>query len=195
MNETILIICLIAGGALIYVLTSKQKTGKIERAIAYEIAAQAILDNCSGLEMIDRAILIRAHNGGDFTKVYSPKYITVLHEGTSSTATQLKSVFQCYPLDQEYKKIILTLMSDKTILIESAKEESGFLKRRFEMDGINSAYISLIQATANSIYYCSFESKKPINDFLIDPSYSQIEALANKLRLLHRSAKRAGLID
>lgn len=194
----IALISLVCGGAgyiLIgqfrYLISKK----KLNSVLAFEIAAQSVLDQAIQLPMIDRALILKAHNGGKMEFAYSFRYISVLYEGASQTTSVIKNAYQSYPMDKAYKLFINKLITDKQVFYQTRTEDVGMLQRAYNHDEIETANMYILALTKDAVYFCSFSSKLKPGGFLNSPDYVIMEQLANKLMQLHRTAKKANLFE
>lgn len=185
----------IAGIMLYNAVTYKASRRQLKTTLAYEIACQALLDQATGFEQVDRALIVKIHNGGKMSQMYSMRFVTVLYEGRTSTTGEAKSNYQSYPMDDAYKRFMQKLLDDKVYLFQTMSEEYGMLRNAYDRERIKTSRIFKLARTKHAIYIASFSSKSPPGEYTAHHNYHDVGLIAEKLKQLHRTAIKAKVLE
>jgi hypothetical protein len=143
-----LIVALISGafvaGIIAHIINMRiRRKLRVGRVTEFEITTQNLIESTVHRTLADRALIIKLHNGG---KIFAgvQKYITVLQEYNSENLRSVRDDFQNYKVDAAYMQMINTVISEGLFIQEVNKLPEGFLKRRYEYEGIKSTVIYYI---------------------------------------------------
>jgi len=171
-------------------IRKKLRVGEIAKL---EVDIQNILDNAVFRTLADRALLIKLHNGG-LLLAGVPKYITILQESNSDNLKSVKKDFQQFKVDPSYMQMIDTLVREGIYIQEVVRMPEGFLKRRYEYEGIKATVIFSIAQTKNGFYYGSISTTKSFADFIGSHEYAALESIVNTIRNKYKKAKKLKLL-
>lgn len=131
--------------------TFVNKSGKVIKKISL------MYDNLRNMMSngnIESAIIFCAHNGGKRMRVYSPAYISCLHQDYLSPMESVKNGLQRVPLDRVGAEILSRLIDNKKVDIETDNLEQGSLFRSmFESEGIRRGQLFYLKETKSFFYF------------------------------------------
>jgi hypothetical protein len=193
-----LIVALISGafvaGIIAHIINMRiRRKLRVGRVTEFEITTQNLIESTVHRTLADRALIIKLHNGG---KIFAgvQKYITVLQEYNSENLRSVRDDFQNYKVDAAYMQMINTIISEGLFIQEVNKLPEGFLKRRYEYEGIKSTVIYYINQTDHALYFGSFSTTKSFSDFVGSHEYSILESVISKIRNRYKQAKKEKIL-
>jgi len=153
-----------------------------------ELQARFGMDKIINDTLVDRALIIKVHNGGSKLFVGVSKYISIIEEAHSSKILPVISDFQKFPIDREYMEMIRRLLEDSIYVVNVSTMKESTLKRVYIKDGLKSSILYPLIGSELGFYFVSFSSTS--NDFeVLDSSeFSTIEIELNKIKLLYKKA-------
>lgn len=146
---------------------------------------------------VDRAILCKVHNGGGEISIGSTKKISVMVEPEGSLQPYMKETYTSYPLDREYKKVIIEMIEAKGTFVYSTIDQIrfGMLRRRTEADHIQSIMHYFIKETKTGVYFVFLGTTADPNELLGRPEHHNlIEEKIQAIRSLCNTAARKRLL-
>jgi len=155
---------------------------RVALVAALEVRINSLLTKIVSETPVDRAVVIKLHNGGSKLQTGITKYITVINERHNGNVMEVYRDFQHYPIDANYMLMIHRLVQDKLIIVDTKKMPEGLLKRRYNLDGIKSSIIFYIRETDGGLYYGSFSSTSTLEEITTDQAFARIENTIEKLR-------------
>lgn len=108
------------------------------------------------------AVLTESKNGGGIPTGGNPVYISIFDEANDSTMRSVKKDIQNMPTDMAYNKMLLRLLENGYVFLETDKMIDGFLKEFYLAEGIKCAYIYKVGTLNNRLYYISLRWKTAI---------------------------------
>lgn len=167
-------------------LTSRSQAALVANL---EIRTEMLLQEAIDGSVIERALILKLHNGGGKLYMGIPKYTTVLHERIVPDIRHSKPDFQYYPIDHEYMLLMQRILTEEVVVLITSEMPEEMLKRRYEADGITVSVVFTISETDAGLYYGSFSTRGDANEFLSNVNYSSIETFIHRLRLKFKEAK------
>lgn len=166
------------------------RRSQVAQVANLEIEAHVILQNIIYETPIDRALILKMHNGGG--KLYAGviKHISILDEDHTTSVGPIKDDIQHYPADTQYMHLAQMLVADKLVVLETESMTDGMLKRRQVHDNVKVSIIFFIAETEGGLYYGALDSTLPSSTILSDEVFSVLETKIHKLRRLYEEGKR-----
>lgn len=162
---------------------------RVAQVTAFDIECQSLLDKCIDIDLCDRALIIKMHNGGGRIVAGKSKYASVLFEAHSTNVIAVKKAFKNYELDTEYLQLMHNVQLSRKVIHETAKMPPSMLQRRYTLDGITTAIVPLFCETKGGLYYGSFSTVGPVDEFFSIDKYAALENIIERIAALHRHGR------
>ena len=149
----------------------------------------SILNTIKGETDSNRAIILKAENGGGRPNLGSHLKSSVLYEVFDSPLESVRKLWQNQPLDEEYIKILnkLIVTEDKKCVVEVSKLPKGsLLRENYEANNVKTSHVYEIAEREHSYLYLSINYLSNDNN----AHARDIErACVNQLRVLFNKNK------
>jgi hypothetical protein len=159
-----------------------------------EIEIQRILEDCVFKTFIDRALLLKLHNGGDKLSIGSKKYFSILHEAHTPRVQVVKDLFQEIETDPDYYELILYLSKIGKKFFKTKDLPNSLLKRRYQKDNIYGGIIVKVYDTKKGFYYASFVTTNKFDDLVQSEHYPLIEMDVLRLKKVFKKAAKLKIL-
>jgi hypothetical protein len=175
---TEIIVAFLTGGAFVAIINlfkwwierkdSKQKR-KITDVLGRIHDVYHILNVLLRETSADRAVILRAENGGDVPMVGKELYSSVVYEVFDGLGS-VKDRWQRQPLDEEYVRMLLQVAEKGHASVRTAKLKACPLKDLFEADSVGGAEVYKIKAKEGAFFYLAvhFKQEGPVNSSFRD---------------------------
>lgn len=163
-------------------------SNKIQQIMIMELKIEELLTEIIASTDAVRVVLVRAHNGGSEILLGADKKISILIEPEISLQPFTKNDYQCYPIDNHYKKLLVNSM-ERNFLFSSKKEiPPGMMQRKIDADDIAET-IHFRLGKSNESYYFLFVGARSTNQIIGDVrQFNYIELRVEKLRQIVENA-------
>lgn len=109
----------------------------------------------------DRVLVIRCHNGGNNPKIGKRLFASLLaYEYNRQTYPEGPQDFQNLPLENTYIRMLLKLLEEKHLQIETANLDDPQLRIIYEYERVKFSEIFKLGAKGGSLYYVSVATTK-----------------------------------
>jgi len=139
-----------------------------------------VMNSVLNSTQIQRILIFKVHNGGNFIRPSSGMYVSVIYEDYRSPFSSVKEKYQKIPIDREYAKMLLEVMENKKCTFETDKLRDGLLKDIYIADGVKKSVISLLKEEKKAIYFCSMATSQ-IGEFTMKEKLD-IDIAINKIK-------------
>lgn len=137
---------------------------------------------------IERFMILRAHNGGQDMKEFTPHYVSLVHEDFRHPIKSCKADYQKLDLDGEYIKLLknLYLKGAEGVSIRTSELEKGSLLRNiYEAEGVLSAKVFFVHHTRKEFILLSVASSRDTLEGYNEPKAKNAIFMAvNKIKRL-----------
>ena len=156
-----------------------------------DVEIEALLYKIEQETKVDRALVLKFHNGGP--KMFSgvAKYTSVITESHSPTLSSIKQLIQNFPVDRSFMNLLIKLNTDKQLAVDVNQLDEGSLKRRYIQDGCKTAMLVELVYTESGLYFLDLSGK---SDFILSEGFTKVEQLANRIRNIYQIAKKQQLL-
>lgn len=131
---------------------------------------------------VKRLLILKAHNGGGVIKPSGNLYVSVLYEDYKFPFITVKSNYQSLPVDKEYAKMLVELMSSKKFVMEVDKMPDSVLKGIYKTEGVQSSTAYFLGQDKKAVYFCTFANELELSQWFDLAQQTNCEVAVNKFR-------------
>lgn len=103
----------------------------------------------------DRALLLRAHNGGAIPRPGVALYSSVIYEVHATGVASIRDSWQKQPLDEHYIGLLLKVATQKIAALETKRMYECALRDAYESLGVTESRIAEVKSGVGEYYYLS----------------------------------------
>lgn len=122
-----------------------------------------ILDHLREVLGGDRALILRAHNGGSDISATKPLYTSVMFQKTGAGVDKIE--WKSVPVEDDYWKLLRDLeqQSDHSLVLSVEDLTPGSaLRNQYESAGIRHSYVFKLYTTPKELWYVSINRTHPV---------------------------------
>ena len=135
-----------------------RKNGKSTSSYATRQIAKIYthLNDIVGATRANRAVILKASNGGSIPRVGSTMYSSVVYEVFGEGQLPVSHMWEKQPLDEPYMRMLSDLLTTgKVTLHTDEMTKSSLLRDVYISQKVGSSYVYLVHKNPQSIYYMS----------------------------------------
>lgn len=189
-----LVVLIILSQLKIYRLLRKNT---LKDVMIFEIKIEECLADIIRSTCVDRALLVRIHNGGGRITIGNDKKISVVCEPEESLLPHTKEGYKNVPVDRGYRGVLIEMLDKKEVFVynQTLDLRYSMLRRKAEADNLTATLHYFIWETRASGYYVFLATQDEPHELIGRPKkINLIEEKVHEIRVICRRADRVGIL-